>query len=455
MIHSMASEKVIQEVNSGIHGTRGENVTERIMGKGENCIDGASNIKVKLDTAAEADEFPIKEIPIGGPVELSKGADQFNVSTVPEDFETPNVGGSSQKRLDSHVANLRPNGSIDGQSDNYLEGNITLPDQLEVVDKTIPVSRENGDSSSVVDSNLSLMGTSPHSRSSNFDNSSEWFWAPFSEIRKMGMKDLQRVLQKFEPMSSYTSEYFPTAYQLITEEGQMLHIPLGTDNYIVSDYDGELSSVIACALAFLKDPLLQTDVLVDDEGGIAARTFESLQSLARVPTIASPHQTSNGSSDSDSVHSMASISFDESRFSSFDGLNLLDSLVPPGTHPMVTLRVSKSLGKEKYTVLCPYANQFRDLRNRCCQSEVDYIASLSRCRNWDAKGGKSKAFFAKTVDDRLIIKEIKRTEFESFLKFAEEYFDHVNQSFEKGNQTCLAKVLGIYQVRSILIGFHQ
>ncbi|KAM5562076.1 putative 1-phosphatidylinositol-3-phosphate 5-kinase FAB1D [Rosa sericea] len=437
MIHSIASDKVSQEVNSGIHGT-----AESIMGRGENCIDGSSNLKVELDIAAEADEFPIKEIPIGGPVEESEGADQHIVSTLPEGLKTPNVGGASPKRFADHESNPRPNGSTDGHSDKYVEGNITFADELDE-DRGIPVSRENEDPCSVVDSNLSLMGASPHSRSSKFDSSSDWFWAPFSEIRQVGMKDLQRVLPRFGPMSSYTSEYLPTAYQLITEEGQMLHIPLGTDYYIVSDYDGELSSVIACALAFLKDPPLQTDVLVDDESGIAARTFESLQSLARVPSL---HQSSNGSSDSDSVHSMASISFDESRFSSFDGLNLLDSLVPAGTHPMVTLRVAKSPGKEKYTVLCPYANQFRDLRNRCCQSEVDYIASLSRCRNWDAKGGKSKAFFAKTVDDRLIIKEIKKTEFESFVKFADAYFEHVNKSFEKGNQTCLAKILGIYQV---------
>lgn len=453
MIQSMASDKVSEEVNSGIHGIRGETLSGRIMGRGENCTDGSSHIEVELDISAEADEFPIKEIPIGGPVEESEGADQLNVSTLPEGLQIPNVGCSSPKRYADRESNPRPNGSTDGHSVKYLEGNITLADELDE-DRRIPVSMENEDSCSIVDSSLSLMDTSLHSQSSIFDSSSDWFWAPFSEIRQVGMKDLQRVLPRFEAMSSYTSQYLPTAYQLITEEGQMLHIPLGTDKYIVSDYDGELSSVIACALAFLKDPPLQTDGLVNDNSGIVARTFENLQSLTRVPTISLPHQTSNSSSDSDSVHSVASISFDESRFSSFDGLNLLDSLVPAGTHPMVTLRVAKSLGKEKYTVLCPYANQFRNLRNRCCQSEVDYIASLSRCRNWDAKGGKSKAFFAKTVDDRLIIKEIKKTEFESFVKFADDYFEHVNKSFEKGNQTCLAKILGIYQVGRILVS-HQ
>ncbi|KAL2466345.1 putative 1-phosphatidylinositol-3-phosphate 5-kinase FAB1D [Abeliophyllum distichum] len=67
-------------------------------------------------------------------------------------------------------------------------------------------------------------------------------------------------------------------------------------------------------------------------------------------------------------------------------------------------------------------SHFLQLRDRCCPSEVDYIASLSRCRNWDAKGGKSKSFFAKTLDNRFIIKEIKRTEFDSFMKFEIKWF---------------------------------
>lgn len=102
--------------------------------------------------------------------------------------------------------------------------------------------------------------------------------------------------------------------------------------------------------------------------------------------------------------------------------------------------------KGKYSVVCLYANEFRDLRSLCYPSEVDFIASLSRCRNWDAKGGKSKSIFAKTLDDRLIIKEIKKAEFDSFEKFAPDYFKYMKQSFESGNQTCLAKVFGIYQV---------
>lgn len=103
--------------------------------------------------------------------------------------------------------------------------------------------------------------------------------------------------------------------------------------------------------------------------------------------------------------------------------------------------------KSKYTVVCIYAKQFRDLRKICCPSELAYISSLSRCKSWNAQGGKSKVFFAKTMDDRFIIKQIKKTEFDSFLKFGLEYFKHFGVSQVSSNPTCLAKILGIYQVK--------
>ena len=102
--------------------------------------------------------------------------------------------------------------------------------------------------------------------------------------------------------------------------------------------------------------------------------------------------------------------------------------------------------KGKYTVKCAYAEQFYDLRKKCCPSEIMYIGSLSRCKRWDAQGGKTKAFFSKTMDDRFIIKEIKKIEYHSFLKFAPHYFNYMSESVEKGNQSCLAKILGIYEI---------
>ncbi|KAK1376017.1 1-phosphatidylinositol-3-phosphate 5-kinase [Heracleum sosnowskyi] len=102
------------------------------------------------------------------------------------------------------------------------------------------------------------------------------------------------------------------------------------------------------------------------------------------------------------------------------------------------------LGKVKYTVIWYYAKaakRFEALRKLRCPSEIDYIKSLSRCKKWGAQGGKSNVFFAKTLDDRFIIKQFTKTELESFVKFAPEYFEYLSESISTRSPTCLAKVL--------------
>lgn len=449
-----ATEKAVQDqFKSKIDGTAdGRNKeTEIILESSDKVSEKSATLHDTLDTSAEVNEFSIKETLVDGPVQDSKKRDDVSSTTITEDMEMSNMGGLSQKRSSNQELSVKPSGSAHNHyDDGYCQAdNFALSGDLK--ERTIPIFRNIGSSDSVIDSDASNKGTSMRSLVSSLENSNGWFWMPFLEIRQIYMKDLQRgFIPKFQSGSSYMQEHVSAAHQLITEEGPRLHIPLGTDNYIVRDYDGELSSIIACALAFLKDLPFSADFLDEDGrkgGGMPAKSTESLHILAQIPTMASSHRSSNGSSDSDSIHSMVNVSSEESRFSSFDGLNLLESLVPPeNPNPEVSLGVSKSHGKGKYSVICLYAKQFRDLRSWCCPSELDYIASLSRCKNWDAKGGKSKSFFAKTLDNRFIIKEIKKTEFESFVKFAPHYFKYMNESFEKGNQTCLAKVLGIYQV---------
>ncbi|KAJ9135799.1 hypothetical protein P3X46_032935 [Hevea brasiliensis] len=103
-------------------------------------------------------------------------------------------------------------------------------------------------------------------------------------------------------------------------------------------------------------------------------------------------------------------------------------------------------GKVKFSVTCYFAKQFDSLRKKCCPSEVDFVRSLSRCQRWSAQGGKSNVYFAKSLDERFIIKQVKKTELESFEEFASEYFKYLTDSLSSGSPTCLAKVLGIYQV---------
>ncbi|KAK7825384.1 putative 1-phosphatidylinositol-3-phosphate 5-kinase fab1c [Quercus suber] len=107
---------------------------------------------------------------------------------------------------------------------------------------------------------------------------------------------------------------------------------------------------------------------------------------------------------------------------------------------------STARGKVKFSVTCYFAKQFDSLRKKCCPSEVDFVPSLSRCRTWSAQGGKSNVYFAKSLDERFVIKQVTKTELDSFADFAPQYFKYLTESISSRSQTCLAKILGIYQV---------
>ncbi|KAG9156351.1 hypothetical protein Leryth_009223 [Lithospermum erythrorhizon] len=283
------------------------------------------------------------------------------------------------------------------------------------------------------------LSTSQKGRSSSLNakltNDKGPIWLPFYEIVNHCMHDIfenfRRDTQpRFGSVLSFPLESM--AHRIIADEGSKLHVPLG-NYYILTDYENELSSIIACALA--KDRLLAGE---DIENSFYDDSNENSHILPRLISFASSRFSSTSSLDLYS-HASSSMHLEDSSQSSVDGW-----LGPGDTHREILL--GKISGKPKYSIICLYASRFRELRNRWCPSEADYIASLSRCKSWDAKGGKSKSIFAKTLDDRFIIKEIKRAEFDSFVKFAPEYFGYMNQCHERQNQTCLAKILGIYQV---------
>lgn len=107
---------------------------------------------------------------------------------------------------------------------------------------------------------------------------------------------------------------------------------------------------------------------------------------------------------------------------------------------------SCSVDKAKFSVTSYFAKEFDAIRRKCCADELDYIRSLSRCKRWSAQGGKSNAYFAKTLDDRFVLKQVTRTELDSFEDYAAEYFKYLTESVSSGSPFCLAKVLGLYQV---------
>lgn len=227
---------------------------------------------------------------------------------------------------------------------------------------------------------------------------------PFAKLRSKSISDIEKeYVWKDETVSNFVQENLPIVNKVIVEEGSRLHISLGNDDCVVSDYEDELSSLISCALA------------------------QMLNGEKRMPLTRSINGSLEKLLDKDQVSKQTVSSED-----------------PPDI--LVTFGLADSHGQRKYSVVCLYSEDFCDLRKRYCYSELDYIDSLSRCEQWHAKDEKNKSVFAKSIDDRFIIKEIKRIEYESFVKFGPEYFEYLKSSYELSNQTCLAKVLGIYQV---------
>jgi 1-phosphatidylinositol-3-phosphate 5-kinase len=100
-----------------------------------------------------------------------------------------------------------------------------------------------------------------------------------------------------------------------------------------------------------------------------------------------------------------------------------------------------------------YSEQFDAIR-KFCDCDEYYIQSLARCAKWESNGGKSGSAFLKTLDDRLVMKELSPIELEAFVKFAPSYFEYMAEAFFHELPTVLAKILGLYsvQIRNPLTG---
>ncbi|CAO2210439.1 unnamed protein product [Urochloa humidicola] len=282
-----------------------------------------------------------------------------------------------------------------------------------------------------------------------WDGRERWIWNPIHESQLAYRNDIQDgYLDKFEIVNHYKPSYLPPLFEQ-QDEAYPPQFTVGPGSNILCVQEDEISSIISRALAMsderhhLKDSYFENEL--ENSRAEHARTMEKSFSFMSASSFSSSQWSSTGSQESEaSFSSLLSVTSDD--FSGYDSSSLLSP-----AHPEMTVN-GKVTFRGKYSVTSIYANEFYELRKKCCPSELAYITSLSRCKKWDAQGGKSKAFFAKTMDDRFIIKQIKKTEFESFIEFAPHYFTHVFHSLDTGSQTCLAKILGIYQVKHIRHG---
>ncbi|CAK1544870.1 unnamed protein product [Leptosia nina] len=81
-----------------------------------------------------------------------------------------------------------------------------------------------------------------------------------------------------------------------------------------------------------------------------------------------------------------------------------------------------------------------------CEIEEGFIRSLAQCVPWATRGGKSGSTFCKTKDDRYVLKEMTKPEWQQFLEFAPHYFNYVTNCRTNKLPSLLARILGVFSV---------
>ncbi|KAG9142309.1 hypothetical protein Leryth_007733, partial [Lithospermum erythrorhizon] len=244
---------------------------------------------------------------------------------------------------------------------------------------------------------------------------------------QMSIAEAQKINLSSSRFSSFISSIS------LTPAGARLMVPNNRkSNIVIAVYDNEPTSIISYVIASKE----HEDFIADKQNA--------------------PDRGYTGSPVASNIsgwQSFGSLDLDYMQYGSYgseDASNTMSFFTDPKSSPHLKVSFEDESfgadGKVKFFVTCYFAKQFDALRQRCCPNEVDFLCSLSRCRRWSAQGGKSNVYFAKSMDERFIIKQVTRTELESFEEFAPEYFKYLTDSLSSGSPTCLAKILGIYQV---------
>ncbi|XP_011075701.1 putative 1-phosphatidylinositol-3-phosphate 5-kinase FAB1C isoform X1 [Sesamum indicum] len=261
---------------------------------------------------------------------------------------------------------------------------------------------------------------------------------PVTNVQRTYSQVSPREAEKLSLPSSAPPSFISSVS--ILPEGARLMVQQNSQNDIVlTVYDNEPTSIISYALSSKE----YEDWVAGRPNGLEGRS--NIRLLNKVNSLASDLSTwqSFGSLDLDHTNHASYSSEDAS---ATVGSVFADHSSSPHLRISFEDESSNAAGKVKFSVTCYFVKEFDALRRRCCPSEVDFLRSLSRCKRWSAQGGKSNVYFAKSFDDRFIIKQVTKTELDSFEEFAPQYFKYLTDALSSGSPTCLAKVLGIYQV---------
>ncbi|XWS17548.1 hypothetical protein CRYUN_Cryun33cG0076800 [Craigia yunnanensis] len=273
----------------------------------------------------------------------------------------------------------------------------------------------------------------------NVEKSMSWESMPFPNFYSSFNKNSSFNAQKLS-ISEYNPVHVSSFRELERQSGARLLLPIGVNDTVVPVCDDEPTSIIAYALVS-SDYHSQMSELERPkdaaDSAVSLSLFDSMNliSLNSFNDSSSDTYRSFGSGD-ESILSLSGL---------YSSLVSDPLLYTKDLHARVSFTDDGPLGKVKYSDTCYYAKRFESLRMTCCPSELDFIRSLSRCKKRGAQGGKNNVFLAKNLDDRFIIKQVTKTELESFIKFGPAYFKYLSDSISTRSPSCLAKILGIYQ----------
>lgn len=170
---------------------------------------------------------------------------------------------------------------------------------------------------------------------------------------------------------------------------------------------------------------VDSDVIVreDEPSSLIAFALDSDDYIGKLETIRQHDQSSPGTSAANEAEVEASL------------------LRATGTH----LKYQFVEGTCKMLCKIFYAEQFDAVRRKCGVADR-FVESLSRCQNFESKGGKTKAVFLKTLDERFVMKSLSPIETQAFLTFAPAYFSIMAEALFHELPTVIAKMVGFYQI---------
>ena len=106
------------------------------------------------------------------------------------------------------------------------------------------------------------------------------------------------------------------------------------------------------------------------------------------------------------------------------------------------------LPKKEIEITIYFPKQFEALRMAYCSTYEDLLASIMESTIWkNVSGGKSKAKFYKTKDEKYLFKSIKQNEFSMFIEMAPSYFHHMCEYLFHKMPSLLMKILGVFKIR--------